>query len=204
MSQSVANSSLEIACTVGAVDAALEAIREGADVRCDGNSPIFLAILNRNRDILNLLIDQGVETDSFLPKKRLNLIRSRDDLIEELIACAPYDARDIKPEEIQEIDNGIRDDGVEFLLAEVEWDNATRFRDALNVIGAGSSHRCVAEFLQWAQSEHGLNRGGLRDFLTENRSTVRDYRERYISTGEDLIALANEFASADEDEVKED
>ncbi len=197
MSNSVANRTLELACTVGAEDDAIEAIEDGADLDCHGNAPIFLAIMNRNRNILNLLIDRGAETDFFLAKKRLKLIRSREDLIEELIACAPQNPRDVKPDQIEEIDLGIRNDGVKFLLSEMDWDNATRFRDSLNAIGAGSSHRCVAEFLQWAQSENGLQRDALNDFLTENKPAIEDYRDRYLATGEDLVALANEYLSDD-------
>jgi len=198
MSNSVANRTLELACTVGALNDALEAIEDGADLNCNGNSPIFLAILNKNRGLLNLLIDQGAETDSFLAKKRLALIRSREDLIEELIACAPHNPRDVKPEQIEEIDTGIRNDGVAFLLAEVEWDHATGFRDSLDAIGAGSSHRCVAEFLQWAQSEHGLQRDGLGNFLSENKHAIQEYRTRYLSSGEDLVELAREYLSLSE------
>ncbi len=197
MSNSIANRTLELACTVGAVDDAIEAIEDGADLDCQGHAPVFLAILNRNREILNLLIDHGAETESFLPKKKLKLIRSREDLIEELIACAPQNPRDVKPDQIEEIDTGIRNDGVEFLLAEVDWDNATRFRDSLNAIGADSSHRCVAEFLQWAQAEHGLQRDGLGDFLSENKHAIEDYRERYLTTGENLVELANEYLAED-------
>lgn len=198
MSNSVANRTLELACTVGAVDDALEAIEDGAELNCNGNSPVFLAILNKNRNLLNLLIDHGAETDSFLARKRLDLIRSREDLIEELIACAPHNPRDVRPEKIEEIDTGIRNGGVEFLLAEVDWDHATGFRDSLDAIGAGSSHRCVAEFLQWAQTEHGLQRNGLGNFLSENKHAIEEYRERYLSSGENLFELANDYLSEDD------
>ena len=187
---------LELACTVGCLSNALEAIEEGADVNFQGGAPLFLAIINRNRAIINLLLDHGAEPDAFLPKKKLRLITGRDTLVEELIASAPSNPRDIKPDQIETIDQAIRDDGVSVLLSDIDWDRATLFRDSLDAIGAGQTHRCVAEFLQWARAEHGLEREGLHEFIEGHAPTVNEYRERYLSSGEDLVALANDYLNA--------
>ncbi|MAS92527.1 MAG: hypothetical protein CMO55_04960 [Verrucomicrobiales bacterium] len=199
MSDPIANCTLELACTVGSLDNAIEAIEEGADVNFRDGAPLFLAIVNRNRHIINMLLDHGADPVSFLPKKKMQLIKNRDDLIEELIACAPHNPRDVKIEEIEQIDSGIREKGVEFLIADVDWDNATRFRDSLDAIGAGTSHRCVAEFLQWARSERRSTNEDVDEFLTSNDSTIVEYRERYLSSGENLVALANDFVSEPEE-----
>lgn len=198
MSDPIANRTLELACTVGALDDAREALEDGADVNFRSGAPLFLAIVNRNRSIIRFLLDHGADGEMFLPKKKLKEIRSRDELVEELIACAPYNPRDIKVEEIEHIDTAIRGRGVEFLVSELDWDHATRFRDSLNAIGAGSSHRCVAEFLQWARSESSGFASGLDEFLTSNTDAVSEYRQRYLTTGEDLVALANDFLSSAE------
>lgn len=195
MSDPIANRTLELACTVGAADDAIEAIEDGADVNFQGGAPLFLAIMNRNRDIIHLLLDHGANAESFIAKKKLSLVRDREDLVEELIACAPHNPRDVKPDQIAEIDTAIRNEGVEYLLAEIDWDKATRFRDSLDAIGAGSSHRCVAELLQWVRSENGNDRDALGTFLVSNETTITEYRERYIASGEDLIALANEYVT---------
>lgn len=195
MSDPIANRTLELACTVGAADDAIEAIEDGAEVNFQGGAPLFLAIMNRNRDIIHLLLDHGANAESFIAKKKLSLVRDREDLVEELIACAPHNPRDVKPDQIAEIDTAIRNEGVEYLLAEIDWDNATRFRDSLDAIGAGSSHRCVAELLQWVRSENGNDRDALGTFLVSNETTITEYRERYIASGEDLIALANEYVT---------
>lgn len=195
MSAPIANRTLELACTVGSLDDALEAIEDGADVNFRSGAPLFLAIVNRNRAIIRFLLDHGADGEMFLPKKRLKEIRTREDLIEELIACAPYNPRDIKIDEIEQIDTAIRGRGVEFLVSDLDWDHATRFRDSLIAIGAGSSHRCVAEFLQWARSESSGFGRGLDEFLTSNTDAVTEYRQRYLSSGEDLIALASDFLS---------
>lgn len=199
MSDPIANRTLELACTVGALDDAREALEDGADVNFRSGAPLFLAILNRNRSIIRFLLDHGADGEMFLPKKKLKDIKSRDELVEELIACAPYNPRDIKIDEIEQIDSAIRGRGVEFLVSELDWDHATRFRDSLNAIGAGSSHRCVAEFLQWARSESSEFGSSLDEFLISNNDAVSEYRQRYLTTGENLVALANDFLSGTED-----
>lgn len=195
MSDPIANRTLELACTVGAADDAIEAIEDGADVNYQGGAPLFLAIMNRNRDLIHLLLDHGAVADNFIAKKKLALVNDRDDLIEELIACAPHNPRDVKPDQIAEIDSAIRNEGVGYLVAEIDWDKATRFRDSLDAIGAGGSHRCVAELLQWVRSENGADRNALGNFLVSHENTITEYRERYLATGEDLIALANEYVT---------
>lgn len=195
MSDPIANRTLELACTVGAIDDALEAIEDGADVNFQGGAPLFLAIINRNRSLIHLLLDHGAIADHFIAKKKMTLIEGREDLVEELVACAPHNPRDVKPEQIEEIDTAIRSTGVEILLSDIDWDKATRFRDSLDAIGAGSSHRCVAEFLQWARSETKTDPESLGAFLTDHDPTVNEYRERYASTGEDLVALAYDYIS---------
>ena len=179
------------------MDDAVEAVEDGADVNFQSGAPLFLAIINRHRALINLLLDHGAEADHYIAKKKIKLIQTREDLVEQLIACAPHNPRDVKPDRIAEIDSGIRNAGVQFLLSEVDWDNATRFRDSLDAIGAGSSHRCVAEFLQWARSENGNTRDELGNFLSGNDSAIDEYRDRYLTSGEDLVALANDFVSDD-------
>jgi hypothetical protein len=195
MTDPIANRTLELACTVGSLEDAREALEDGADINFRSGAPLFLAIVDRNRPIINFLLDNGADSERFIPRKKLKLIRSREDLVEELVSCAPYNPRDLKIEELQEIDSGIRAVGVKFLISELDWDNATRFRDTLNAIGAGSKHRCVAEFLQWARSE-GEAGSGIDSFLDNHGNAVSEYRDRYLSTGEDLIALASDFLNS--------
>jgi len=196
MSDPTANRTLELACTVGSLDDALEAIEEGADVNHNHGAPLFLSIVNRHRTLIALLLERGADAVPYLPKKKARVAMPRDELVEELIAAAPYDPRDVKREQIEEIDSGIRDEGVGFLVTRLEWDSATRFRDALNAIGAGSRHRCVAEFLQWVRSENGFERESVHAFLNQNEGAISEYRERYIAADEDLIALVNEYCES--------
>lgn len=204
MSDPAANRTLELACIVGSLDNAREAVEDGADVDFQAGAPLFLSIVNRNRNLIRFLLEKGASCHMFLPKKKLKEIKTQEDLIEELIACAPYNPRDVKVEEIQEIDSAIRETGVEVLLSNLDWDHATRFRDSLCAIGAGTSHRCVAEFLQWARSENGASTG-FDGFLQTHPDAVGEYRERYLHSGEDLIALASDFLnSADSDLASSD
>ncbi len=191
----VANRTLELACTVGSLDNAREALEEGADVNYCSGAPLFLAILNRNRCLIHFLLDHGAHRELFIPGKRLGELRTRDDVVEALISCAPYNPRELKVEELQEIDSGIRKVGVKFLVSALDWDHATRFRDSLNAIGADSKRRCVAEFLQWARSESCVA-GNFDHFLESHGSAVNEYRERYLGSGEDLVALASDFLNS--------
>ncbi len=195
MTPSIANRTLELAATVGSLEDAREALEDGADVNYRSGAPLFLAIVDRNRTMIHFLLDNGADSDLFIPKKKRKLIRSREELVEELIACAPYNPRDLKMEELQEIDSGIREVGVKFLVSDLDWDNATRFRDTLNVIGADSKHRCVAEFLQWARVESRTD-SGIEGFLDRHDNAVSEYRDRYLGTGEDLIALASDYLNS--------
>lgn len=200
MSDTIVNRNLELACSVGSYDNALEALEEGANVNFHSGAPLFSAILGRNREILNLLLDRGADASFFLSKKLLKQHLSREELIETLIACAPCNPKDVKIDEIREVDSAIRSTGVEFLVSELDWDDATRFRDSLNAIGADSSHRCVSEFLQWAKSESRESDDGLSGFLRAHGDALVEYRSRYLESGEDLIALANEFINANDSE----
>ena len=109
----------------------------------------------------------------------------------------PHNPRDVKLDQISEIDTRIRDGGVHYLISELGWDDATRFRDSLDAIGATGSHRCVAEFLQLARSENGTARDEITEFLSSNDNAINEYRDRYLSTREDLVALVSEFLSND-------
>ena len=87
MGASIANKTLELACTVGALNDAFEEIEDGADVNFDCGAPLFLAIINRNRDIIHLILHHGADGEAHLPQKSLKLVSRRNDLVEELIAC---------------------------------------------------------------------------------------------------------------------
>jgi hypothetical protein len=197
MNDPLATRNLELSCTVGSLDNALEAIDEGADVNHAEGAPLFLAIMNRHRTLIALLLDHGADPAFCLTPQRLEKITGREAMIDELVACAPYNPRDVKVEELSAINEQIREKGVTYLVSHLDWDVATRFRDALNAIGAGSSHRCVAEFLQWARSEGGAGSDPMGAFLSTQEPLVAEYRNRYLSSGEDLVALAGSFLQDD-------
>ena len=71
MSDPIANRNLELACTVGALDNAIEALEEGADVNYQGGAPLFLAIIDRNRPLIRVLLDHGAEGDAWLDRRHL-------------------------------------------------------------------------------------------------------------------------------------
>ena len=60
------------------------------------------------------------------------------------------------------------------------------------------SHRCVPDFLQWPRSENGTASDEITEFLFSNDNTINEYHDRYLSTGEDLVAIISDFLSNDQ------
>ncbi|NNE90464.1 MAG: hypothetical protein HKN23_02355 [Verrucomicrobiales bacterium] len=195
MSDPVANRTLELACTVGAIDDAEEALEEGADVNFQGGAPMFLAILNRHRHMVNFLLDHDADISTLLSPAKMRPLTTRFLLVEALIGCAPHDPRNVKPEKIQEVHSVLKTEGIDKLIREIDWDNATLFRDNLNAIGANSTFRTVSEFLHWTRFEHEIEPGcEAADFFVESHEDeISEYRNRYLSSNEDLVALANVY-----------
>ena len=194
MSDSVANCTLELSCAVGSIDNALEAIEEdGADVNFNGGSPMFVAIMNRHRHIINLLLDHDADVATLLSPAKMRPLQTRFLLVEALIACAPHDPRNVNPEIIEEVDSSLKESGIDRLISEIDWDNATLFRDNLNAIGANHTYRTVSEFLHWAKVENNIETGQAEEFIATHEDEISDYRNRYLDGGEDLVALANHY-----------
>ncbi len=199
MSDSVANRTLELACTVGSLDNAIEAIEEdGADANYNGGSPMFLAIMNRHRHIINLLLDHDADISSLLSPARLRPLRNRFLLVEALIACAPHNPRNVKPEVIEQVDSDLKESGIDRLISEIDWDNATLFRDNLSAIGANHTYRIVSDFLHWAKVENNIESDEVTEFIATHEDEVSEYRNRYLDGGEDLVALANHYIEDNE------
>lgn len=84
-----ANRELEIACKLGSKKTFLSAIEEGADVNCDGGSPLFLAIMNHQHEMVEMLVKHGADVSMFLPKAKLKKLKTDEAKIEALMAGAP-------------------------------------------------------------------------------------------------------------------
>lgn len=106
MSDPAADLSLELACKLGDLSNAREALAEGADPDCSGGSPLFLAMTGRQRDLIQLLLDHGADASPFLPAKKRDLLSRRDALVEELLASVPPASRGEGVEAVEAVDDG--------------------------------------------------------------------------------------------------
>ena len=114
MSDPAVNCTLEVSCTVGSLDNALDALEEGADINCRSGAPLFNAIFNRNIEIIRLLIERGADLSLFLPAAKLKPLGDDiDQIVDALMACAPPDPDAIDVDAMEEFDEEIRAKGLE-------------------------------------------------------------------------------------------
>ncbi len=89
-----ADRELEVACRIGSLSNFERAIEEGADVNCDGGSPLFLAIMGNHRQIVEELVARQAEVSMFLRKSEIKKLKSSPEIVEALMAGAPPPVED--------------------------------------------------------------------------------------------------------------
>jgi ankyrin repeat protein len=92
-----ADRELELACRVGSVKDFRRAIAEGANVNADGGSPLFLAIMKGNREMVWELLQAGASPAPFLRKTRLARLKTPEAILEALMEGAPPPVLDLAP-----------------------------------------------------------------------------------------------------------
>ena len=65
MSDPVANAQLELACRLGLLEELVEALEDGADINCNGHSPVFFAVQHGHRELLAALVERGADISCF-------------------------------------------------------------------------------------------------------------------------------------------
>ena len=65
MSDPLANAQLELACTVGSVSDVEDALDDGADIDFNCSSPLFVAIMAGNREVVAKLVERGADVALF-------------------------------------------------------------------------------------------------------------------------------------------
>ncbi len=83
MNSHFANSQLELACRIASPDDVIEALEDGADINCNGSSPLFLAIGAGSKETTQLLLDRGADTSLF------QISANEEDAVEKLLALIP-------------------------------------------------------------------------------------------------------------------
>jgi len=80
-----ADRELELACKVGSMSDFRRALAEGANVDADGGSPLFVAIMKGNREMVWQLLNAGANPAFFLRKSRLSKLKTRELILEALM-----------------------------------------------------------------------------------------------------------------------
>ena len=84
-----ADRELELACKVGCLTNLERAIEEGADVNCEGGSPLFLAIMKGHRHVIERLIELEASPEIYLSKAQLKNAKSPEQIVDALMEGAP-------------------------------------------------------------------------------------------------------------------
>ncbi|MCB1230739.1 MAG: hypothetical protein KDN19_10760 [Verrucomicrobiae bacterium] len=204
MSDAAANCTLELACTVGSVADATEALEEGADINSRGGAPLFNAIFNRNIEVIRLLIENDVDLSNFVsPAMRLN-IRDIDELIEILLECAPPDPKAIDPGLMGEMDATIRKSGLGKPVLEGDWDGVCYYIDKLKRIGLTEMSEIVAEFVSMFEPAKSWGDAALFEAIKADKKKIAKLTERYVGIEcESIETLARAFLDAEENRQNE-
>tara|TARA_R110002096_G_scaffold215310_9_gene403117 strand:- start:28597 stop:28911 length:315 start_codon:yes stop_codon:yes gene_type:complete len=89
MSEWNADRELEVACRVGCLTNFERALEEGGDVDADGGSPLFIAIMNHHRHIVEALVQRDANVSCFLTKTALKKLKTTEQKINALMEGAP-------------------------------------------------------------------------------------------------------------------
>ena len=114
MSNWSADYELTVACKVGSLANVKRALEEGANVNHGGGEPLFVAIMDSNREIVDLLLRAGADVSMFVTKTRLKKLKTDEDKLEALMECAPPSP---EPEDSDKEPATGEDDGEEAELA---------------------------------------------------------------------------------------
>lgn len=200
-----ANFDLELACKVGCLPAIQEALTEHADTNCFSGSPLFLAIRNRDRQIISLLLENGAEHDLFLSKKEQRLLTGRPqaELIEKMLGTDVFDRHHPNLtkllKEMYQAEQQIQEQGLNILFAKKDWDEVYKMMNFLNIIAAQSKFTILGRLANDIQTEHGYDLDDVDSFLSTNAEFIRDYTSDYLQTGESVSKLTATALSRTDD-----
>ena len=200
MSDPIANCTLELACTVGSLDNALEALEEGADINHGGGAPLFNAIFNRNREMITLLVERGADLSHFISPAKQAALGSMDETIAMLMECAPPDPNAIDPGLMGEMDGTIRSKGLGKPILEGDWDGFVAYVEKLERIGAPELSAIVAEVVELFRPAPEFGDAALFEAVKAEKKAVKALTERYeeLQMPFSLEEMARQFLDAEE------
>ena len=148
MNSSFANSQLELACRVASSDDVIEALEDGADIDCNGSSPLFLAIGTGSRELIQLLLERGAETSLF------QISSDEKDAVDKLLALVPPlkgsnpgEEIEIDPKVLRAFDRMVLKAGLLEPIRKNRKSDYEAFAAALEEVAAESCYAIVREFL---------------------------------------------------------
>ena len=151
MSDPVANAQLELACRLGLLDDLIEALEDGADINCNGHSPLFFAVQHGHRELLATLVERGADVSCFELEAG-----AVDEVVERLMAMAPKsDAgeapvagmAELDAKMIRAFDRMIRNKGLAEPIKKGRLGEYESFCQGLGSLAAEECQAVVREFL---------------------------------------------------------
>ncbi len=197
MSDAAANCTLELACTVGSVADAIEAIEDGADINYGGGAPLFTAIFNRNVEMIRLLIDRGADLSAFIPPAKQAAFESVDAIIEMLMTCAPPDPKAIDPGLMGEMDATIRKSGLGKPVLEGDWEGVVLYVEKLERIGAPELAGPVLALVDLLRPAQSFGDAALFEAVKAEKKKIAKLTDAYLAVEIDSVeSLARAFLDA--------
>ncbi|MCB1064416.1 MAG: hypothetical protein KDN20_16045 [Verrucomicrobiae bacterium] len=198
MSDAIANRTLDLACTVGSVADAIEALEDGADINYGGGAPLFSAIFNRNIEVIRMLIERDADLSAFIPPAKRAAFDSTDAIIEMLMTCAPPDPKAIDPGIMGELDATIRKGGLGKPVLEGDWEGMVNYVEKLERIGLPELADCVAEFVEMFLDAKSWGDAILFEAVKKGKKKIAPLTERYLAVEIDSIeTLARAFLDSE-------
>ena len=94
VTDSLANTQLELACRLGSEEDILEALEDGADINFNESTPLFVAVMAGDRAVVTVLVEQGADVSLF----GLDAVAGEpQDVIDALMQLAPAPVADEEP-----------------------------------------------------------------------------------------------------------
>jgi len=213
VSDPIANSQLELACRLGAIDDIVEALEDGADINCNGGSPVFIAMMENERASLETLLEHGADVSTFIPDGSPEADLDLADRIDFLLACGGHGdnansggdsgAPEVDSKLVGALDRMIRRNGLAEPFIKKRASDFPAFRQALGGIGAEDCHAVVSEFLDELESARAeqIERAENDEvsviddniFLEAEAERIAEWSTRYIAAEESPPALAKEY-----------
>ena len=190
MSDPVANAQLELACRLGLLEELVEALEDGADINCNGHSPVFFAVQHGHRELLAALVERGADISCFELEAG-----EVDAVVERLMAMAPTtDAcgapvagmAELDAKMIRAFDRMIRNKGFAEPIKKGRLGEYESFCRGLGSLAAEECQAVVREFLELvkASTADGVDAAS-RLVEPPIASQLAQLGERYVKVSED-------------------